>query len=91
MPSNHRRLFTIRGPDDDARIVTTGVPGCNPLHALLVFHTEALGVKNVKLRDGKFWFRDPADQRECCGTWTIVREASNGDAETVVVVIPPPE
>ena len=83
-----RRLYRIVGPDG----VTIDCPGLNPAHALLVFHTEALGVKHVKMRGGQFWFRSREDQKICAGSWLIVEQGVNGAAsgDSITIVIPPP-
>jgi hypothetical protein len=85
LPSNYR-LYTIVNDDDG---VTVDVPGLNPVHALLVFHTEALGLRSVRLRNGRIWFRDREDQLVCAGKWVITEQGGTDDATIVEIPEPP--
>jgi hypothetical protein len=83
-------LFAITGPPPDDVEVTILAP--TPLLALSRFHAEALGQRAVHPRNGGLWFRYREDQELCAGTWTVTRQAMNGDASaSVTIEIPPPD
>jgi hypothetical protein len=82
-----RRLYTVVGPDD----IAADVLALDPLHAVMTFHAEALGQRNVHIRRGEIWFRRREDQSLCAGRWTVCQQAVNDGAPAMIVEIPEPD